>query len=518
MNRKQRRAAARRRPTANPGSDVSTSLAAAMQHQRAGKLERAEAIYRRILARDPRRFEALYCRGLLAYQKGQQEAAKTFIADAIAVNPEVAEAHYNLGNIWRAEGAAEKAVECYRQALALDPDFPEAQFNLGSLHRELGALDEAQACYEKAIAARPAYAEAHRSLAELKIFENRDDPLRGEMEGLLTLSTTTTDQRIHLHFALGKLYEDIGDYEAAFTHLDAGNRLKRGRIRFSIDEEVARAERIMSIVDEGLMAGARDGGSASELPVFIVGMPRSGTTLIEQILASHRDVYGAGELEDLQLLIRTVGSRGKTEYPEALRDLSPRTLEQFGRSYADGLRERAPRARRITDKMPTNFFHLGFAHLILPNAKIVHCARDPIDTCFSCYRQLFAGGQAFAYDLEELGRYYRVYERVMSHWQGLMPECILKVDYEDLVHRPREQTERLLEFCALPWDESCLAFHETHRPVRTASAAQVRQPMNTRFVGRSRPFHAHLGPLLDALGPLARAPRGDRSSLGETEE
>jgi hypothetical protein len=248
-------------------------------------------------------------------------------------------------------------------------------------------------------------------------------------------------------------------------------------------------------------------GDPSQVPVLIVGMPRSGTTLIEQILASHPKVFGADELRDLGEVIAAHCDLAPMPavYPECIRDMPGEVLGRIGAVYAARLRRRAPAVERITDKMPANLLHLGLVHLALPNARIVHVRRDPIDTCWSCYARLFGGEQPFAYDLGELGRYYRRYQALMAHWRAVLPPgAMLEVDYEQVVDDLEEQARRIVAYCGLEWDEACLRFYETKRQVHTSSAAQVRRPIYRSSIGRWRPYRQWLGPLLNELGSAAQ--------------
>lgn len=234
-------------------------------------------------------------------------------------------------------------------------------------------------------------------------------------------------------------------------------------------------------------------------------MPRSGTTLVEHILASHSRVYGGGELSDLRRLAGGLNKLSPTghDFPDGVADLGPKDLHRLGRTYWEAVRRRAPDAPHVTDKAPGNFRYLGLIHLMLPRARIIHCVRNPVDTCLSCYKLLFVSGQNFSYDLVELGRYHRLYTRLMDHWRAVMPGRILDVRYEDLVAAQERETRRLLEFCGLPWEDACLSFHTTRRLVKTASATQVRQPIYKSAVGSWKRYARHLGPLLESLGPLA---------------
>ena len=313
--------------------------------------------------------------------------------------------------------------------------------------------------------------------------------------------------RMQLDFALGKAYADLKDHDRSFRHLLAGNAAKRATIAYDEQAAFALFDRIESLFTPDLIAAKSGGGDPSPMPIFIIGMPRSGTTLVEQIIASHPVVYGAGELQNFNDVVLTVrGPDGNSlPYPEFVAALDAAALQQIGARYIALVRalaakyERADTAR-ITDKMPSNYYFAGLIHLALPNAKIIHTIRDPVDTCISCFSKLFSAEQNHTYDLSELGRYYRRYERLMAHWRSVLPAgCILDVRYEDIVSDVEQQARRIIAYCGLPWTDRCLSFHETERPVRTASATQVRQPIYSSAVGRWRVYEQHLGPLLDAL-------------------
>jgi len=283
---------------------------------------------------------------------------------------------------------------------------------------------------------------------------------------------------------------DVGDADQAFARLNAGNRRVRGSLVYDVEADVSCFKAIADAFTSDVMNLFAGAGDTSEHPVFVVGMPRSGTTLVEQILASHPDVHGAGELN---LLSEVSGG--------ALFPTLGRELPAWGRAYAERLAALAPGKRRVVDKMPSNFQFLGLIQLMLPNARIIHCRRDPIDTCLSCYSRKFADRQDFSYDLRDLGRYYRAYEDLMDHWRRLLPhDRLLEVRYEDLVNDLRTEAERLVAFCGLEWNEACLDFHRTDRPVQTASVNQVRQPIYRSSVSRWKQYARHLEPLLGALG------------------
>ena len=325
------------------------------------------------------------------------------------------------------------------------------------------------------------------------------------------LAPSLTDaDAARLLFSLGKAHEDTGDNDAAFDCIERGNRLKRGAIDFDIADETDIVERITRSFDDAFLARADGLGDGAELPVFIVGMPRSGTTLVERILASHPAVHGGGELDEIMRLADGLPRRLSSthRYPECAAEIDGAMWRELGESYVAALRALAPDAARVTDKMPLNHRHLGLIHAMLPAARIIHCRRDPMDTCFSCYKTLFTSGQPFAYDLTELGLYYRLYERMMGHWRAVLPGRICELRYEDVVADLEGAARRLVAHCGLDWDDRCLDFDKTERPVLTASAAQVRRPIYSSSVERWRLFERHLGALQHALGP-AEAARDD---------
>ncbi len=511
-------------------------LARAVGDHHAGRLGDAEAGYRAVLEAAPENFDALHMLGVVAHQRGRQTEAAALIRKALERVPDSAEAHFNLGNVLRAMAEDEEACEAFRRAAALKPDYAEAHNNLGVGLRALGRLEEAASAYRCAIACAPRYAEAHNNRGSLlevmgdkqgaaacwrraiEIKPGFAEAYRNLAQGggltqaeiaaarrFLESGALARSDALSFCFALGEAYDATGAYDTAFPYLARGNRLKRATLGLDLDAEEAMNRRIAKVFTSRLFDERGDAGAASELPIFIVGMPRSGTSLVEQIVASHSKVFGAGELDHIGRLAGAVGPKAEGGFPERIAALDGAALRALGRAYLDRLRSLAPGAARVTDKMPNNVPFLGFIRLILPNAKLVHVTRDPMDTCFACYRRLFDRGQHFSYDLAELGRHYRNYRESMNHWQAVLPGRIFDLGYEALVADPEAETRRLLGFLALDWENACLDFHRNPRPVKTASAAQVRQPIYRSALGRWRRYERHLGALREALGPLADA-------------
>jgi len=422
---------------------------------------------------------------------------------ALALKPDFAVASSNLGGALLRLQRVDEAIACFDRALAVDPGLAVAHNGLGHCYVTLGRLADAQQKFDKALALDPRRAEFYRSVTEFRKMR-ADDPHFPAMEKLARdIESLPVDQQIDLHFALGKAYADVEEHDRSFRHLLAGNALKRRRVDYDEAAEFARFRRTKAAFTPELMARMRGVGDPSEVPVFIVGMPRSGTTLVEQMLASHPRVFGADELMDLPRLAAAVCEPpGATvPYPEMLDAMPADDMRRLGASYLAAVTPKAPTADRITDKLPGNFRLLGLIHLGLPNARIIHTRRDPLDTCLSCFSKLFTGRQPFAYDLGELGRYYRAYVSLMAYWRTVLPPGVmLEVQYEELVDDFAPQARRIVAHCGLEWDERCLAFHETQRSVRTASATQVRQPLYRGAVGRAQPYAAMLGPLIEALG------------------
>jgi tetratricopeptide (TPR) repeat protein len=466
------------------------------------RLDEAAASFERALALSPDDLQALNNLGRVLQRLDRHDEAISRFARAAAIAPELAEPHNNLGMSLAALDRADEAMAEYRRAIKLKPADAVAHANKGVLLSELGQAEEARRELAMAVALAPGNAEFYRALAVVKRFTPGDLHVAA-MEALaVNEAALSPGQQIELHFALGKAYEDLRAYDRSFGHYAKGNALKRQRTDY--DEAIGNrfVESIRDTFTAELIGEKRGLGEPSCAPVFIIGMPRSGTTLVEQILASHPSVHGGGERQDLARLIAALRDACGVGFPGCVARLSGERIGRLGSDYVARLRAQAPGAARIVDKMPLNFRFAGLIHLALPNAPIVHVRRDPVDTCLSCFGKLFSGDLAFTYELGELGRYYRRnYEALMDHWRRVLPSgAILDVRYEDIVADLPTEARRLVAFCGLDWDDACLAFHRSSRRVRTASTLQVRQPLYGTSIGRWRPDKAQLQPLLDGLG------------------
>lgn len=493
-----------------------------------GRYQASASCYRDLLDRAPDNARLHANLGHVLHCLGDFRAAIEHCRQAIELEPRLPEAHLHLGNSLLAQNALFEAEAAYvaglkiapdhaalhtahamaeravgrladaeasaRRALALGPQAADTLALLGSLAVDHGRFDEAEDLLRKALAIDPNLPEALASLATLRKMSPADVPWRDAAERVLARGLPVA-HAINLHHALGKYYDDINDHERAFQHHRSGNELARGsRSRYDRAEMTQRVTRTLAAFDRHALAALRRGGLGSERPVFVVGMPRSGTSLTEQILASHPQVHGAGEL--LYWIFAADAERAATAEQRAA------TIAELGRTYLEGLAAQAPGgASRVVDKLPVNFRNIGLIHSALPGARFIHLERNPLDTCLSIYFQGFSAAHPYATDFGDLAHYYREYRRAMAHWRAVLPpQTLLDVRYEDLVDDPEGWSRRMLAHIGLPWDPRCLEFHRTDRPVLTASNWQVRQPIGKGSVDRWRRYERYIGPLREELG------------------
>ena len=464
-----------------------------------GRFIEAEPHFRAGLAAKAKNLQALL--GLSESLEGQARASEAaeFARKAIALAPDNAMAHMRLARALDQLSDFDGCVAAHKQAMTLTGKAPPAWFGLVASLSAFGHLEEAEAECRALIAAFPDFAPAHVRLSVL--VKKSSDAEIADLQRLLDHPGISERDRIQIAFALGAAHEGRGAYDTAIAHYAAGNEKARAQTAYSLDRSKTEFATIKSGFTPDVFERFEGAGSSDPMPVFVFGMPRSGTTLVEQILCSHPDIDAANELEAVPRLFSKLFEMTGTRTPaDALAKADPTQLSELGETYLEELRGHAAGGRHVVDKLPGNFFYLGFISLILPQASLVHCRRDPLDTCLSIYKTRFVHGSvAYGYDMTELGRYYRLYADLMEHWQKVLPKKPITMSYEDLVVEPRGETERLLGGIGLDWAEECGRFYQSGRSVHSASLAQVRKPIYGSSVGAAERFGAALDPLRQAL-------------------
>jgi len=515
--------------------NIAQIMQLASQHYRAGNLPQAEQLYRQILHSFPENVDALNSLGntlllsgrhddaiacyrkllsikpqfaeihanlgIALHESGKLDEAIASFEKTLAIKPDFAEAHFGLGNALQESGELDKAMANFEKALSIEPGYVEARFNLSIALKQAGRLEEAIGSFKKILSKKPNYGEVYRYLTGIKKHNEYDNEIQ-KMEELHAREELDAEDKMHLGFALGKVFEDLKQYDRSFRFISEANRLKRSSYMYSIQAAQDFFVRIKKVFSPEFFASQKDSGCQDETPIFIVGMPRSGTTLVEQILASHPLVFGAGELLDLTNLTDALCSGETTaQFPECILQFKAPDFSELGAAYIKKIRKHSKNAKHITDKLPHNFLRVGLIKVILPQAKIIHCRRDPMDNCLSIYKNYFPGKRSpqYAYDQNELGLYYNLYLELMGHWDSVLPGFMYSLKYEEMVADQQNQTEKLLEFCGLPWNDACLSFHKTKRRVHTVSFAQVRKPIYRDSVELWKRYEAQLAPLYKAI-------------------
>lgn len=513
--------------------------------QRMGNLKQAEKIYRDVLLKDPANVDALRLLAGVAMRAKQWGDAELLLERALEIAPDFYQGWMDLGLARQEQDKTNAAIEAYERVTQLEPNKPNGYAAVGTAAAMAGRHAQSMEWFEKAIAKdsahpgalaglghvlktvgrqedavdryracvrhNPGHGESWWSLANLKTFRFNDDELASMLQQYEN-EPFVDEVKANFEFALGKAFEDRKDYDKAFEYYSAGNANRRQRETYDPVQTVDAHDQFIESFSAEFLASRVGAGDSSDAPILIVGLPRSGSTLIEQILASHPDVEGTHELPDLGRVARSVGAHrdDRKSYPSVIKDLSNEEFEKLGRDYLQRtLKHRAQGLPHFTDKLPNNFVHVGFLHLVLPNAKVIDARRHPLDSCLGSFKQLFARGQPFTYDQFELGEFYIEYARLMDHWHDVLPGKVLDVQYEDVVDDLETQVRRILEHCGLPWDDACLRFYETDRAVKTASSEQVRKPIYSSSKHLWRKYESHLGPMIDVLEPLLRELPGD---------
>lgn len=469
-------------------------LQAALQHHGAGRLEAAEALYRQVLAARPDDPRALLLFGRLLLARGNATEAIVWLERAVPLLPALGQSHAALADALYAAGRTMDAIERYRWALAIDPAIPAVWHGLGRALAVRGQTGEAIASLRRAVTLEPGLLAAHRDLAGAGCTDGAE-----QLERLLRRPDLPHEQRVEAGFALASLLDRAGDYDRAFALFAASNALARRRLadhgqRFDLAALRATIDARQRLYTPAFFAAGAGWGVPDERPVFVVGMPRSGTTLVEQILASHPAAAGVGEGNHVGALSAAADAAAHAGHWDRA------TSRRLAAGHLQRLASLAPGAARVVDKTPDNVFHLGLIAVLFPAARIVLCRRDPRDICLSCFCQGFAEPIAYATDLADCAQRLQEVDRLVAHWQAVLPLPIHTVQYEALVANLEAEAGRLVGFLGLDWDPACLAFHRQGHEVRSASLWQVRQPVHTGSVGRWRHYRTHLGPLLDAFG------------------
>ena len=475
----------------------------AMTLRALGREADAQVVLGRALTLRPETSEGLCQLGGIYLEMGRFDQAIDSYERALAIDPCSAAAYRGIGRVRFSRGLLEDSRTSIARALELEPENAANYAAMGQTYQTEGRFEEAIAWQRKAIARQPNNSVANYTLSMMRGASDREERIR-ELERALAERPLPPEQAVSLQFALGKVYDEDGDYDAAFRCFKAGNDLRKARQRFVMEEEVAFIDATIATFRRELFAEIGSIGNPSDRPIFVVGMMRSGTTLVEQILASHPQIHGHGELEQIRWLAQSLVERSGTgrPYPECVTAIRGPLVESLAAEYLAALERDAGMAIRSVDKMPHNFRYLGLIALLFPAAKLIHCVRNPGDTCLSNYCQDFGIRHAFTCDLEQLGRYHRLYRRLMGHWHDVLPIPILDVPYEDLVADQEAWSRKIVDFVGVAWDARCLDYHKTDRPVLTSSFWQVRQPIYSSSIGRWRHYEKHLGPLLGVLGEL----------------
>jgi len=516
---------------------IEDALAQAAALRGAGRLSEAEEVYTAVLARQPDNAVAYQLLGELALEQAQAGDAIVFLRRAVELAPDATSAWLDLAealgekdeleeaigaarraselephallpclimaDLCRHVGRYEDAVAAYQTGLRCHPNDRRCLLGIGHTMRTIGQHDDAVRIYRELVELYPDFGEAYWSLANLK--NVRFEPSEvGTMQAQVMTDRQPEASRMYFSFALGKAYEDDCEYERAFECYQRGNSIKRIAVSYDAVATQESTDRIIDVFDRGLLDRGPGSGEPGSVPIFIVGLPRSGSTLIEQILASHSEVQGTRELPILERMLAQIDKRGsKGEvYPEVVRRLANDDLADLGAQYVKSTERYRADARYFTDKALSNFRSIGLLQLILPNAIVINARRHPLDSCLGSYKQLFAKGHPYTFDLFELGEYYLQYQRLMDHWDRVLKGRVLDVHYEQLVAEPEPQIRRLLDHCGLAWEESCLNFHTTSRPIESASSEQVRQPIYQTSVNSWRSYERQLGELIDILQPV----------------
>jgi tetratricopeptide (TPR) repeat protein len=519
-------------------SPVRGMMARAAEHHREGRLEEAEKLCRKVLQNKPQHVDALRLLGLIAAAAGELEEAENLLRQALEQAPDHTPAMFELGRVLKELDRHEEAIEVYRELIRQQPDNPKAHYRLagvlgpaaltdqsaaayrrclelspehagawlglGHMLKTLGQQEQGIRAYQRCRELTPGFGEVYYSLANLKTYQFSDAEI-SEMQQHLESTDMEDISRVNFLFALAKAYEDRRDYQQAWQYYQQGNARQRMSVSYDPVQTETVNNDLVEFFNREFFEKIRGAGNPDRAPIFVLGMPRSGSTLVEQIIASHSQVEGTSELPYIGRLTKTL-NRNRADgmrYPAVLGELEARHLHRLGETYVNMAQmHRVEGTPRFIDKMPNNYPSVGFIHSILPNARIIDARRHPLDACVGNLRQLYARGQTFSYDQTDIGEYYLQYHRMMDHWDQVLPGRVLRVQYEDTVKDLETQVKRILDYLELPFEDACLNYHDTERAVRTASSEQVRQPIYTSSLGFWKNYEPWLDELKEVLAPI----------------
>ena len=498
-----------------------------VRHLHASRYRKAEDAFKKILIEDENNIDALRFMGILAFKSGNHDIAEAMLTKALKLDPTYSLVWANLAQVFSVPGQLDKAKksfknilnmepkngliwaeygtvltklanyregrDAYLKALEFKPDSPRVHLSLGHVYKTMGEIDNSIDSYKSTILQNNLSGEAYWSLANLKTYSFSENEIRDMEE---TLNGDMSDiERSQMHFALGKAYEVKKDFDRSFKNYYEGNKVKKGLIKYSSDDTTDNTKRILNFFNQENIHDLSRSSTKDQDPIFVLGMPRSGSTLVDQIISSHSKVDGTQELPNIIKIAAELNTNSQNTYPEALKELDGTKLSDLGKSYITETAWARESAPFFIDKMPNNFIHIGLIKTILPNAKIIDTRRDPMDTCFSCFKQFFARGQLFTYSLEDLGNYYTDYIRAMNHWHNIYGKDIYTVHYDNVINKTEETIRELIDYCELPFEKECLEFYNSSRPVKTPSAEQVRQPIYKSGLNYWKNYEKHLLPL-----------------------
>jgi tetratricopeptide (TPR) repeat protein len=455
--------------------------------------------YKIAIQNNPNFFVAINNLGLTYHNMYDLKNAQHYYERAIEINPKFTHPISNLGNIKKELNNYEEAIKCYKLALSIDNKLYIVLHNLGMAYQALGKFEESKKYFESVLKINPKFTRADRSLSMSLKYDINSSHLKS-MENKIKDQSLNNFQKIELYFALGRAYGDIKNYKKSFENYKLGNKIKRDAIKYHTNDDVKLFENIKNSFSNIDFQNLENVGNKSNKMIFILGMPRSGTTLVEQIIANHKSVYGAGELRDLtQIIKENFLVKGKIKFPEKFNIKDHNFFSNMGTKYLENLDRYNTNKNYITDKAPLNFKYIGLIKLILPKSKIIHCIRDPKDTCLSLFKNFFEGDLNFSYNLEEASKYYKLYQNLMEFWKQLLPDFIYDNSYEKLVENQEFESRKLLDFCNLDWDKNCLTFYRNKRGIITASFAQARKPIYKNSVKSWQNYKNELLPMFKIL-------------------